>query len=158
MDRRRWQASAALSVSAIPAAACSTGSPCVRLLIIPLRSRSKNSADTLIGSIGVSTTATTYNTSSDERLKEDLKTFDAGRVIDDTEVYDFAWRSTGERSYGVLAQQAVDVYPAAVTYEEKQDWWGIDYSKYVPVLLQELKALRARVAALEGGGLSGKPA
>jgi hypothetical protein len=25
----------------------------------------------------------------------------------------------------------------------------VDYSKYVPVLLQEIKALRARVAALE---------
>ena len=33
---------------------------------------------------------------------------------------------------------------------KEQDWWGIDYSKYVPVLLQELKALRARVAQLEG--------
>ena len=51
-----------------------------------------------------------------------------------------------------------DIYPTAVT-QTGDDYWGIDYSKYVPVLLQELKALRARVAALEGGGLiSGKPA
>jgi hypothetical protein len=27
----------------------------------------------------------------------------------------------------------------------------VDYSKYVPVLLQELKALRSRVLQLEGG-------
>ena len=45
-----------------------------------------------------------------------------------------------------------------MTHTEADDWWGIDYSRYVPVLLQELKALRARVAALEGGGLGGKPA
>jgi hypothetical protein len=50
----------------------------------------------------------------------------------------------------VLGQQAIDVYPAAVTYREEDDWYGVDYSKYVPVLLQELKALRARVAELEG--------
>ena len=51
----------------------------------------------------------------------------------------------------MIAQQAIEVYPTAVTHTEKNDWWGVDYSKYVPVLLQELKALRARVATLEGG-------
>jgi hypothetical protein len=62
-----------------------------------------------------------------------------------------------ERSYGVSAQQAQEVYPEAVTYLKEQDWYGIDYSKYVPVLLQELKALRTRVAQLEAGFAS-KPA
>jgi hypothetical protein len=109
-----------------------------------------NAAGTTVGSINQTSTNTSYATTSDERLKEDLKSFDAGNIIDNTNVYDFAWKSTGERSYGVIAQQAVDVYPAAVTYAKEQDWWGVDYSKYVPVLLQELKALRARVAELEG--------
>lgn len=104
---------------------------------------------TQVGSISVTTTATAYNTSSDERLKEDLKSFDAGRVVDETNVYDFAWKTTGERSYGVIAQQANEIYPAAVFHDEANDQWLVDYSKYVPVLLQELKALRARVAKLE---------
>jgi hypothetical protein len=109
-----------------------------------------------VGSINGSTTATVYNTTSSGELKEDLKTFDAGNIIDDTNVYDFKWKSTGERAYGVIAQQAIDVYPLAVTHmpvetaEGENDYWGVDYSKYVPVLLQELKALRARVAQLEG--------
>jgi hypothetical protein len=106
-----------------------------------------------VGSISVSgSTTTAYNTSSDGRLKDDLKTFDAGHIIDATEVYDFHWKDKdpGTRSYGVIGQQAGEVYPSAVTYDEKEDWWGVDYSKYVPVLLQELKALRARVAQLEG--------
>jgi hypothetical protein len=110
-----------------------------------------------VGSISVSTTATAYNTSSGAELKEDLREFDASRIIDATNVYDFAWKSTKERAYGVLAQQAKDVYPAAVTYDEGKDWWGIDYSRYVPVLLNELKALRARVAQLEAG-MAEKPA
>jgi hypothetical protein len=114
-----------------------------------------NAADGASGSINTTTSTTTYNTSSDGRLKEDLKSFDAGNVVDQTEVYDFAWKTTGERSYGVIAQQAMEVYPTAVTYLENEDWYGIDYSKYVPVLLQELKALRARVAALEGGATIG---
>ena len=118
----------------------------------------QNAAGSIVGGITTSPTATFFVTSSDERLKEDLKSFDAGNIVDNTDVYDFAWKDTGERSYGVIAQQAIDVYPTAVTHKPAEDYWGLDYSKYVPVLLQELKALRARVAALEGGGLSGKPA
>jgi hypothetical protein len=106
---------------------------------------------TLIGSISQTAAATAYNTSSDGRLKEDLQTFDAGRIIDQLEVYDFQWKSTGERAYGVIAQQAVEVYDTPITHLEEEDWWGVDYSKYVPVLLQELKALRVRVAELEDG-------
>jgi hypothetical protein len=102
-----------------------------------------------VGAIGVTTTSTSYGTSSDERLKEDLKSFNAGNIIDDTNVYNFAWKATGERSYGIIAQQANEIYPTAIIHDEEQDWWGVDYSKYVPVILQELKALRARVAELE---------
>jgi len=109
-----------------------------------------NRSGNTVGTIGVTATNTTYNTSSSGELKEDLQSFDAGKIIDDTRVFDFKWKATGERSFGVIAQQAITVYPNAVTFDEANDWWGIDYSKYVPVLLQELQALRARVAALEG--------
>jgi hypothetical protein len=102
------------------------------------------------GSISVTASATSFNTTSDARLKEDLKSFDAGHIIDDTMVYDFKWKETGERSYGVIAQQAKEVYATPAFYDEFNDLHYIDYSKYVPILLQELKALRARVAQLEG--------
>jgi hypothetical protein len=115
-----------------------------------------NAAATLCGSISTSPTTTSYTTSSSAELKEDLQSFDAGRIVDDTEVYDFKWKNVDERSYGVIAQQAVEVYPQAITHDEEQDWWGVDYSKYVPVILQELKALRARVAELEGKPLAPK--
>jgi len=129
----------------------------------------ENAAGAGVGTIVTNGTATAYNTSSDAALKEDLKSFDAGNIIDRTEVYDFAWKSTKERAYGVIAQQANEVYPQAVTHSKavdadeknnipkRDEWWGIDYSKYVPVLLQELKALRARVAQLEGG-ITSRPA
>ncbi len=108
------------------------------------------------GAITCTAAATAYNTSSSAELKEDLQSFDAGSIIDDTEVYDFKWKGLDERAYGVVAQQAVEVYPLAVTHNEESDWWGVDYSKYVPVILQELKALRARVAELEGKPLAPK--
>jgi len=131
-----------------------------------------NSADTAVGQIAITSTNTSYVTSSARELKEDLKSFDAGNIVDNTNVYDFKWRSTGERSYGVIAQEANEVYPTAVTYSKvpktitaegkedevtHEDFWGVDYSKYVPVLLQEMKALRERVRDLEGR-LDPKPA
>jgi hypothetical protein len=115
-----------------------------------------NAAGTVVGAVSTSSTVTAYLTTSDVRLKENLQSFDAGNIIDNTNVYDFAWKSTKERSYGIIAQQAVEVYPQAVRHDEKTDWYGVDYSKYVPVLLQELKSLRARMAALEDK-LSAKP-
>jgi len=102
-----------------------------------------------IGSIDHTNTTTGYRTSSDARLKDDLRPFDAGEIIDKTNVYDFRWKSSGARAHGVMAQEAIEVYPEAAHHHEELDWWGTDYSKYVPVLLQEVKSLRARVAVLE---------
>jgi hypothetical protein len=105
------------------------------------------------GSITVANAATTaYNTSSDGRLKEDRQSFDAGPVIDALEVYDFQWKGQEARGHGVIAQDAVAVFPEAIFHDESADTWSADYSKFVPLLLQEIKALRARVAALEAVG------
>jgi Chaperone of endosialidase len=109
-----------------------------------------NSADTLVGYIQATATATSFSTSSDGRLKTDLKPFDAGPILDAIRVYDFAWiANPDERSHGVVAQEVAEIYPEAVTRNESSDIWGTDYSRYVPLLLQEIKALRARVATLE---------
>lgn len=108
-----------------------------------------NAAGTNIGSISQTASNIAVNGTSDIRLKTDLRSFDSGAILDRLIVYDFAWKSTGERAHGVAAQEAVKVYPAAITYMEKEDWWGVDNSKFIPLLLQEIKMLRTRVAALE---------
>jgi hypothetical protein len=103
-----------------------------------------------VGTIGVSTTSTSYNTTSDARLKTDLQPIDnAGATLDAIQTYNFAWIANGERAHGVIAQEVQEVYPEAVTHNDSSDVWGIDYSRFIPLLLQEIKDLRARVAALE---------
>ena len=108
--------------------------------------------NTSCGSITLANSTTTaYNTTSDVRLKRDEHDFDAGPILDATQVYNFEWTSApGVRAYGVMAQEAIEVFPDAVTHIEHEDSWAVDYSKFVPLLLQEIKDLRARVAALEG--------
>jgi hypothetical protein len=111
-----------------------------------------------VGSIRVDDGLTIYNTTSDRRLKGDLAPFDSGAILDRLDVGSFFWKSSGARGYGVIAQDAIQVFPLAVSKGSPDDVdpdspdfvpYAVDYSKFVPVLLAEVKSLRARVAALE---------
>jgi len=109
--------------------------------------------NTGVGSVSVSNTATTYNTSSDQRLKDNI--VDAPSASDDIDaiqVRSFDWKADGShQKYGMVAQELNTVAPEAVTEgETEDDMMSVDYSKLVPMLVKEIQSLRARVAQLEG--------
>jgi hypothetical protein len=107
----------------------------------------------LAGSITCSGTATSYNTSSDVRLKHDIVDApDAASLIDAIQVRSFKWNAdNSEQRYGFVAQELVTVAPEAVHRPvNSEDMMAVDYSKLVPMLVKELQSLRARVAQLEG--------
>lgn len=101
------------------------------------------------GSITINGSTTAYNTTSDRRLKENPRPFDAGAILDKLKVYQFDWKAGGS-GYGVFAQEAVKVFPDAVTKGKGKKTWKVDYSKFVPLLLQEVKALREEIRLLKG--------
>ena len=104
-----------------------------------------------VGTITASNSATTYNTGSDQRLKQNIVDAPAGN-IDAIRVRSFDWKVDGShQTYGMVAQELVDVAPEAVSQgETEEDMWGVDYSKLVPMMIKEIQDLRARVAQLEG--------
>ena len=105
-----------------------------------------------VGSIAITTAATTYNTSSDARLKENIADAeDAGAKVDAIKVRQFDWKADGShQDYGMVAQELMTVAPEAVSGDPESDnMMGVDYSKLVPMLVKEIQSLRARVAALE---------
>jgi hypothetical protein len=110
-------------------------------------------ANTDIGSITQSgTTAVLYNTTSDQRLKQNIQDADsASSLIDSLQVRKFDWKSDGSHQrYGFIAQELVTVAPEAVHQpEDTEKMMAVDYSKLVPMLVKEIQSLRARVAALE---------
>ena len=109
-------------------------------------------ASTQIGSISQSSTITSYNTSSDQRLKENIADADdAGSKIDSIQVRKFDWKANGShQDYGMVAQELLEVAPEAVHQpQDPEEMMGVDYSKLVPVMLKEIQSLRARIAALE---------
>ncbi len=105
-----------------------------------------------VGSITSTTSATAYNTSSDERLKDNIKDADdSGSKVDAIQVRQFDWKADGEhQDYGMVAQELLEVAPDAVTKgDTPDDMMGVDYSKLVPMLIKEIQSLRQRVAQLE---------
>lgn len=107
----------------------------------------------IVGSITTSGSATSYNTSSDQRLKDNI--VDAPSASDDIDaiqVRSFDWKADGShQKYGMVAQELMTVAPEAVSGDpESDDMMGVDYSKLVPMLVKEIQSLRARVAQLEG--------
>ena len=103
-----------------------------------------------VGTIRTDGSATSFNTSSDYRLKEDLKDFDGLDKVSKIPVYDFKWKVDDSRSYGVLAHELEEVIPNAVSGEKDADeMQGVDYSKVVPLLIKSIQELEARVKTLE---------
>jgi hypothetical protein len=108
---------------------------------------------TEVGYVSVTGSATSYNTSSDERLKENI--VDAPSASDDIDaikVRSFDWKADGtHQKYGMIAQELQEVAPASVNADESEDeMLGVDFSTLVPMMVKEIQELRARVAELEG--------
>jgi hypothetical protein len=111
-----------------------------------------NAAGSVVGGVVIQASATQYNTSSDQRLKENIVDADsASSLIDSLQVRQFDWKSDNlHQRYGFIAQELVTVVPEAVHQPaDTEEMMGVDYSKLVPMLVKEIQSLRARVLQLE---------
>ena len=103
-----------------------------------------------VGNITSTASATAFNTSSDYRLKEDLKDFDGLDKVSKIPVYDFKWKTDATRSYGVMAHELQEVLPDAVTGDkDAEKMQSVDYSKIVPLLIKSIQELKAEVESLK---------
>ena len=108
--------------------------------------------------------AVRYNTTSDQRLKENI--VDAPSAIDlinSVKIRSFDWKETGFHvDYGVIAQELNEVAPDAVSEGiDNEDGtikqsWGVDTSVLIPALIKTVQEqqtiindLKARVETLE---------
>jgi len=104
-----------------------------------------------VGSIVTSGSTTTYNITSDQRLKTNIVDAPEGN-IDQIKIRSFDWKSDGSHNtYGVIAQELLEVAPYAVHQPANPDeMMGVDYSKLVPMMIKEIQSLKAEVAKLKG--------
>jgi len=105
-----------------------------------------------VGSITYSNTATAFNTTSDQRLKENIQDAEsASSLIDSLQVRQFDWKEDNtHQRYGFVAQELITVAPEAVHQPaDQEEMMAVDYSKLVPMLVKEIQSLRKRLTALE---------
>jgi hypothetical protein len=125
-----------------------------------------NNSNGLVGKIESSGSSTTYATSSDYRLKENVSyNFDATTRLKQLKParFNFIADETNTPVDGFLAHEVSSIVPEAITGEKDAvdangdiDPQGIDQSKLVPLLvkslqeaLAEIDTLKTKVAALE---------
>ena len=119
----------------------------------------------LVGTINSSGSSTSFNTSSDYRLKENVVPLtDAANRVSQLQVHRFNFIADPDRTVdGFIAHEVQTVVPEAISGEKdavdddgNPIYQGIDQSKLVPLLtaalqeaIGEIESLKARVAALE---------
>jgi len=123
-----------------------------------------NSSSDAVGSIATSGSATSYNTSSDYRLKQDIAPITGALAkVATLKPVTYKWKVDGSDGEGFIAHELAEVCPDAVTGEKdavdangNPIHQGIDVSFLVATLtaaIQEQQALitslTARIAALE---------
>ena len=113
----------------------------------------------LVGSISTSGSATSYNTSSDYRLKENVVAMSgATERLKQLKPSRFNFIADPNKTVdGFLAHEVQDIVPEAISGtkdavddEGNPEYQGIDQSKLVPLLVATIQELEARIAQLEG--------
>ncbi len=101
-----------------------------------------------VGSIQTSGSSTSYTTSSDARLKDDIGDFDGLGIVEQLNPRKFAWKSDGQEDIGLYAQEVKELVPNAVS-ETEDGYYQMDYSKLVTPLIKAVQELTAKVESLE---------
>ena len=114
-------------------------------------------ANSLKASISISSSAVTYNTSSDRRLKQDIEPLEATDKLMAMNPVSFVWKTEPEasRSMGFIAQEVQEIMPQAVSTRD-DGMMQMDYGRITPILAsalqdahKKIEQLESRLAALE---------
>lgn len=134
-----------------------------------------NAAATGVGSIATTASATSYNTSSDYRLKDsviEISENESALFIDAVRPVRWKWKIDGSDGAGVIAHEFQSISPSSVRGTkdamhmrkvfdadgnetgtvEAPDYQSVEYgsSESIAMIFAELKYLRRRVGVLEG--------
>jgi len=112
-----------------------------------------------VGSISTDGTSTSYNTSSDYRLKDNHQPLTgSGAFIDALQPKTWEWKADGSKGVGFIAHEVQAVSPGSVVGEKdavdedgKPKYQAMEYgsAEFIANIIAELQSLRARVAQLE---------
>jgi hypothetical protein len=113
----------------------------------------------VVGSITFGSSATAYNTTSDQRLKNlvNERTNSSLNILNQIKIHDFTWKDDLNNNLytGVFAQELYNIYPHAVTKPiNETDGWMVDYSKLTPIIVSSIQDLDLKIIGLASLDLS----
>ena len=116
-----------------------------------------NSSNSTVGSIVVTSAGTTYNTSSDYRLKENITPLENGLDrLNQLKPVNFNWIESGKEEEGFIAHEVKEVFPYAVTGEKdtvKDDGTvspqTMDYGRITPLLVKAIQEQQEQIEQLK---------
>ena len=106
-----------------------------------------------VGSVSVTSSGTTYNTTSDRRLKKDIKTITDGTdKLMAMNPVTHGWKADPEAGavHGFIAQEMMDIVPEAVSGDpEGEEMMSMDYGRITPVIVAALQDALTKIETLE---------
>ena len=95
--------------------------------------------------------ASTYNTPSDIRLKQNIKNYEAPKSILDLNVKEFEYINDAahKKHIGCIAQELQEICPEIVS-EDADGYLSVEENKLVYLLLNEVKKLKKEINKLKG--------
>jgi len=111
------------------------------------------------GSISTTSSATSYNTSSDYRLKENIQPLENGlERLNKLKPVQFDWKENDTSSEGFIAHEVQEIFPDAISGEKDgEDMQGMDYGRITPLLVkaiqeqqEQIEQLKAEIQTLKG--------
>jgi hypothetical protein len=113
----------------------------------------KGDSQNIQGTISVTTSAVTYNSTSDYRLKENITPLENGldRLMQ-LKPSKFNWITTGEEAEGFIAHELQEYFPDAVTGEKDAVYsstgnikpQSVDYGRITPLLVKAIQELKVQ--------------
>jgi hypothetical protein len=108
---------------------------------------------TTVGTIAVTASSTTYNTTSDLRLKTDIKPIsNSTEKLMAMNPVTHGWKANPEADtvHGFIAQEMIEIIPEAVSGEpEGEEMMSMDYGRITPVIVAALQEANKKIAEIE---------
>ena len=117
--------------------------------------------NSIVGQVSTNTTGTTYNTTSDRRLKDNIETITDGTdklMAMNPVTHDWKADPEADTVHGFIAQEMIDIVPEAVSGDpEGDEMMSMDYGRITPVIvaalqdaIKEIQELKIQINKLEG--------
>ena len=94
--------------------------------------------------------ATSYNTPSDYRIKENVTQLDDTFVVDKLKPVTYLNKKSDKQDIGLIAHELQEIFPELVNGEKDgEEFQSVNYLGLIPILIKEIKLLKERVKILE---------